>query len=223
MTAKIIKIFGLAFVITVLACAHYPSDGEGDGDQPDGSCTGDCPPDGGTPPDGGNPPACADDGDCGCGESCVGGACTQTSCCADGDCRGGQVCDTSTGECGPPECSCDGDCGCGEQCSGGSCDPGCAHDGDCCGEDVCRAGSCEPPPPDQCSCDSDCPTGKTCEGGACVCDGDSDDGGDGACRDGKLLLCHYPPGNPGNRHEICVGWPAKPAHLAHGDTLGTCP
>jgi hypothetical protein len=39
----------------------------------------------------------------------------------------------------------------------------------------------------------------------------------------KAVICHYPPGNPGNRHTIEVGQPAVPAHLAHGDTLGPCP
>jgi hypothetical protein len=36
-------------------------------------------------------------------------------------------------------------------------------------------------------------------------------------------MCHYPPGNPENRHEICVGNAAVPAHLAHGDSSGNCP
>ena len=42
-------------------------------------------------------------------------------------------------------------------------------------------------------------------------------------QEGKAVICHYPPGNPGNRHTIEVGQPAVPAHLAHGDTLGPCP
>ena len=67
-----------------------------------------------------------------------------------------------------------------------------------------------------------CPEGKTCVDGKCVCDGDGDDGQDGSCRPGKTLLCHYPPGNPANRHNICVGDAAVPAHLSHGDTLGAC-
>ncbi len=40
---------------------------------------------------------------------------------------------------------------------------------------------------------------------------------------GKVVICHIPPGNPGNRHTIEVGEPAVPAHIAHGDTLGPCP
>jgi hypothetical protein len=39
---------------------------------------------------------------------------------------------------------------------------------------------------------------------------------------GKVCLCHVPPGNPGNAHEICVGAPAVQAHLGHGDYLGEC-
>lgn len=38
----------------------------------------------------------------------------------------------------------------------------------------------------------------------------------------KTLICHIPPGNPSNAHEICVGRSAVPAHLAHGDFLGEC-
>ncbi len=39
----------------------------------------------------------------------------------------------------------------------------------------------------------------------------------------KAVICHIPPGNPGNRHTIDVGQPSVAAHLAHGDTLGPCP
>jgi len=38
----------------------------------------------------------------------------------------------------------------------------------------------------------------------------------------KVLVCHLPPGNPGNPQTICVGAPAVPAHLDHGDYLGEC-
>lgn len=37
-----------------------------------------------------------------------------------------------------------------------------------------------------------------------------------------VTICHSPPGNPGNAHTIVVGASAVPAHLAHGDQLGTC-
>jgi len=39
---------------------------------------------------------------------------------------------------------------------------------------------------------------------------------------GKVVICHIPPGNSGNRHTIEVGQPAVSAHIAHGDTLGLC-
>ena len=39
----------------------------------------------------------------------------------------------------------------------------------------------------------------------------------------KVVICHYPPGNSGNRHTLEVGQAAVSAHLAHGDTLGPCP
>ncbi len=39
----------------------------------------------------------------------------------------------------------------------------------------------------------------------------------------KQLVCHVPPGNPGNAHSICVGSPAVSPHIAHhGDLLGAC-
>ena len=38
----------------------------------------------------------------------------------------------------------------------------------------------------------------------------------------KVTICHIPPGNPANLHEIVVGAPAQTAHLAHGDLLGSC-
>lgn len=38
----------------------------------------------------------------------------------------------------------------------------------------------------------------------------------------KIIICHCPPGNPGNCHTIRVSESAVPAHLAHGDHLGPC-
>jgi hypothetical protein len=44
------------------------------------------------------------------------------------------------------------------------------------------------------------------------------------CSGKKVLICHIPPGNPANAHEICVGEPAVAAHVAnHGDPVGSCP
>jgi hypothetical protein len=39
----------------------------------------------------------------------------------------------------------------------------------------------------------------------------------------RVKICHYPPGNPGNRHEITIDASALNAHKAHGDTVGDCP
>ena len=38
----------------------------------------------------------------------------------------------------------------------------------------------------------------------------------------RVTICHIPPGNPGNAHEIVVSSNAVSAHLAHGDYLGSC-
>jgi hypothetical protein len=40
--------------------------------------------------------------------------------------------------------------------------------------------------------------------------------------DGRVTVCHIPPGNPANAHTITVGAPAVRAHLRHGDTRGAC-
>ena len=52
--------------------------------------------------------------------------------------------------------------------------------------------------------------------------GNTNQGNDGDTN-GKVTLCHIPPGNPDAAHTITVGAPAVDAHLAHGDTLGPCP
>jgi hypothetical protein len=38
----------------------------------------------------------------------------------------------------------------------------------------------------------------------------------------KITICHIPPGNPANSHEITVSVNALSAHLAHGDSIGKC-
>jgi len=38
----------------------------------------------------------------------------------------------------------------------------------------------------------------------------------------KVLMCHVPPGNPNNEHNICISENAVPAHFAHGCYLGIC-
>ncbi|OGX19708.1 MAG: hypothetical protein A2Y04_01665 [Omnitrophica WOR_2 bacterium GWC2_45_7] len=39
---------------------------------------------------------------------------------------------------------------------------------------------------------------------------------------GKVDICHLPPGNPENTQSLQVAPSAVPAHLAHGDYLGEC-
>jgi len=38
----------------------------------------------------------------------------------------------------------------------------------------------------------------------------------------NIQICHRPPGNPTNAHEISVSEQSIPAHIAHGDLLGAC-
>ena len=38
----------------------------------------------------------------------------------------------------------------------------------------------------------------------------------------KVIICHVPPGNPANEHEICINPNAVEEHLAHGDYCGPC-
>lgn len=55
--------------------------------------------------------------------------------------------------------------------------------------------------------------------------GDDRNGGGGQAQsggDGKVTICHIPPGNPANAHTITVGASAVKAHLAHGDYVGPC-
>ena len=40
--------------------------------------------------------------------------------------------------------------------------------------------------------------------------------------DGRVTICHVPPGNPENARTITVSIHAVPAHLAHGDYCGPC-
>ncbi|MFH1853375.1 MAG: hypothetical protein ABIA75_13635 [Candidatus Neomarinimicrobiota bacterium] len=40
--------------------------------------------------------------------------------------------------------------------------------------------------------------------------------------DGKITICHHPPGNPDNTQTLCVSVNAWEAHRAHGDECGAC-
>jgi hypothetical protein len=39
---------------------------------------------------------------------------------------------------------------------------------------------------------------------------------------GWVTICHFPPGNPANVQTITISVNALPAHLAHGDYVGSC-
>ncbi len=39
--------------------------------------------------------------------------------------------------------------------------------------------------------------------------------------DKKVLICHYPPGNPSARHEICISRNALQAHIDHHHSDGS--
>lgn len=117
-------------------------------------------------------------------------------------------------------CLSDADCAAGQTCSGGVCT---TTDGGSGGSGDGGSGGTGDGGTGGCVTNADCAPTQVCDHGTCVCDGDDDDGRDGTCKSGKTLVCHYPPGNPDNRHDICVGNAAVPAHEAHGDTLGACP
>lgn len=48
------------------------------------------------------------------------------------------------------------------------------------------------------------------------------DGSDTPPPEGKVAVCHIPPGNPENAHTIWISQNAVQAHLNHGDYLGPC-
>jgi hypothetical protein len=50
-------------------------------------------------------------------------------------------------------------------------------------------------------------------------DDDHDDGGNGGDDDGKVTICHIPPGNPDNAHTLRVSENAFDAHLAQAIPL----
>lgn len=74
-----------------------------------------------------------------------------------------------------------------------------------------------------------------CGGGPINTDGDvsywgaPEEWGHAGCTDdypleanGKVDVCHFPPGNPDNPQDLSVSEPAVKAHLAHGDYIGDC-
>jgi len=45
---------------------------------------------------------------------------------------------------------------------------------------------------------------------------------DWICGANKVLVCHRPPDNPSNSHNICISKNAIPDHTGHGDYIGPC-
>jgi hypothetical protein len=87
--------------------------------------------------------------------------------------------------------------------------------------------------------DQDCAADPACQPPVVeICDNGIDDNGDGfvdcadpdctndpACQppsDGKVTICHIPPGNPANAKTKTIGADSVPDHLAHGDFIGVC-
>ncbi|MFD2823697.1 hypothetical protein ACFS5M_08455 [Lacinutrix iliipiscaria] len=56
----------------------------------------------------------------------------------------------------------------------------------------------------------------------CVCCVMTSSSTEAKAQNEKITICHIPPGNPENSHEITVSINALNAHLAHGDTIGKC-
>jgi hypothetical protein len=52
---------------------------------------------------------------------------------------------------------------------------------------------------------------------------DEDIDGTLVCKNGKSLMCHYPPDNLLNEHEICVSKNSVAEHELYGDKKGECP
>jgi hypothetical protein len=62
-----------------------------------------------------------------------------------------------------------------------------------------------------------------CDGDEGATDDDLDDDGEADDADAvKVVICHFPPGNPENPQTIEISEDALEAHLAHGDTEGEC-
>ncbi|MCH8851862.1 MAG: hypothetical protein IID41_04340 [Planctomycetes bacterium] len=137
--------------------------------------------------------------------------------CDDGDaCNGSETCLGGTCQAGTP-------LGCDDNnlCTDDDCHPvaGCVNipvgcnDEDACTEDGCDSDT---------GCthqDIECPKGQVCDpaSGECVEEQDPCE-----CVNGRVTLCHIPPGNLANARTITVGCAARDKHLAHGDFCGPC-
>lgn len=202
----------------VLVCI----DGEGGagGDDSNGGAGGDC---GGTNTGGtgGGPTSCEDDTQCPERNVCEDHLCTPNGGAGGGGSGNGGSDTGGTHSGGSGGNDAGGACTGGED-SGGSASGGASSGGS--GGSSSTGGSTSSGGTGgggTCSCDHDCTGGEVCEAGVCVprCDGHDHPV---ICAPHKATICHIPPGNHANLHTICVGKPAVPAHLAHGDRLGAC-
>ena len=145
---------------------------------------------------------CETNADCDDGDNCTTDVCTENGCTNDP-----VTCEDDGNPC--TDDGCDPDTGCTHTPNNDPCDDGdaCTND-DMCGEDGCVHGT-----PVQ------CPRGQSCDpaSGECVEVQDPC-----ACVDGRVTLCHMPPGNRANGGTITVGCAAGDKHLAHGDTCSPC-
>ena len=162
--------------------------------------------------------------ECTAGEQCdpADGICkAEPECTVDADCddamfcNGAETCDTATGICqaGTPV-----DCDDGVDCTVDTCDElddtcvntpddiACPDDGlFCTGDEICdSAVGCV-------STGDPCPEGMTCNEDTDTCD-----------MVGKVTICHIPPGKHAKARTLSVNAKAVPAHLRHGDSLGSC-
>ena len=88
-----------------------------------------------------------------------------------------------------------------------------ADDGDnCTHDDICVGGAPSGTP-------VQCPKGQVCDPATGECAEEHDPC---ECVNGKVTLCHIPPGNPANVRTITVGCAARDKHLVHGDSCGPC-
>ena len=103
---------------------------------------------------------------------------------------------------------------------GEQCDDGNRRGGDGC-SCSCKIEQCGDSKQDA---NEQCDDGNTVSGDGCsaTCMVEKCPKGAKKCIEGKITICHIPPGNRFNPQTISVSLSALKAHLDHGDTLGKC-